>query len=91
MNRRSLQVGLASFVVTGALIAGCWAMALADRSGSQRVSHAVEEPLGLEPSGWSLFWEEAAALRQAHPALDALLPRELRLGELLFQAAAATQ
>ena len=86
LNRRSFWVGAASFAVTAALIAGAWAMVVADLTGSQRVSRTVGDPLPitrrLSPQP---LWEAGEALLRRYPALQALIPGELRLGRLLLE------
>ena len=83
MNHRSFWVGAASFAVTAALIGGGWAMVVADLTGSQRVSRTVGDPLPITQRFSPLpLWDRGRALLGQYPALQALLPGELRLLEL---------
>lgn len=90
LNRRSFWVGAASFAVTSALIAGGWAMVLADLSGSQRVSRTVGEPLPITSHFFTLPAQgQLRELLGRYPALEALIPGELRLGKLLLREGAS--
>ena len=76
-------MGAASFAVTGVLIAGGWAMVLADLTGSQRVSRTVGDPLPITSHFFTLPAQgELQGLLERYPALQALIPGELRLLEL---------